>query len=129
MNTSKKSVSAWHTLSVESLFETVNSSATGLKQQEAEERLKRYGKNSLPKAKKRSAFIRFLSHFHNILIYVLLGSAVITAALAHWIDTAVILAVVMANAIISFIQEGKAESAMGADSTDAGTHCSCHTRC
>ena len=114
MKTSKNSVSAWHTLSVESSFETVNTSATGLKQQEAEERLKRYGNNSLPKAKKRSAFIRFLSHFHNILIYVLLGSAVVTAALAHWIDTGVILAVVMANAIISFIQEGKAESAMGA---------------
>jgi len=114
MKTSKNSVSAWHTLSVESSFETVNTSATGLKQQEAEERLKRYGKNSLPKAKKRSAFIRFLSHFHNILIYVLLGSAVVTAALSHWIDTGVILAVVMANAIISFIQEGKAESAMGA---------------
>jgi hypothetical protein len=53
------------------------------------------------------------SHFHNILIYVLLASAVITAVHAAFtIDTAVILAVVIANAVIGFIQEGKAEKAM-----------------
>ena len=58
--------------------------------------------------------MRFLLQFHNILIYVLLGSAVITAVLDHWIDTGVILAVVVANAVIGFIQEGKAEKAMDA---------------
>lgn len=114
MSSSKSSVTAWHTMSVDSSFEALTTSAAGLDSQEASERLRQYGKNSLPTAKKRSAVIRFLSHFHNILIYVLLGSAVVTAALAHWIDTGVILAVVMANAIIGFIQEGKAESAMGA---------------
>ena len=114
MSSSKSSVTAWHTLSVDSSFEALTTSAAGLDSQEASERLRQYGKNSLPKAKKRSAVIRFFGHFHNILIYVLLGSAVVTAALAHWIDTGVILAVVMANAIIGFIQEGKAESAMGA---------------
>jgi calcium-translocating P-type ATPase len=58
--------------------------------------------------------MRFLVQFHNVLIYVLLGAAVVTAALQHWIDTGVILAVVVANAIIGFIQEGKAEAAMTA---------------
>jgi hypothetical protein len=52
--------------------------------------------------------------FHNILIYVLLGAAVVTALLDHWTDTAVILAVVVVNAIIGVIQEGKAEKAMEA---------------
>jgi len=55
-----------------------------------------------------------LSHFHNVLIYVLLGAAIITASLGHWIDTGVILAVVIANAIIGYIQEGRAEQAMDA---------------
>ena len=58
--------------------------------------------------------MRFLLQLHNILIYVLLGSAVITLALDHVADTAVILAVVIANAIIGFVQEGKAEKAMEA---------------
>ncbi|MDO6749107.1 P-type ATPase, partial [Gilvimarinus sp. 1_MG-2023] len=58
--------------------------------------------------------LRFLQHFHNVLIYVLIASAVITALLGHWVDTGVILAVVVVNAIIEFIQEGKAEQAMDA---------------
>lgn len=77
-------------------------------------RLETYGANRLPEAPKRSVLIRFLLHFHNILIYMLIGSAVITAFLNHWVDTGVILAVVIANAIIGFIQEGKAEKAMDA---------------
>lgn len=58
--------------------------------------------------------MRVLLQFHNILIYVLLGSAVITTAMGHFVDTLVIVAVVIANAIIGFIQEGKAERAMDA---------------
>lgn len=52
--------------------------------------------------------------FHNVLIYVLLGAAAVTGALQHWVDTGVILSVVLANAVIGFIQEGKAEAAMAA---------------
>lgn len=52
--------------------------------------------------------------FNNILIYVLIASSIVTALLAHYIDTAIILAVVIANAIIGYIQEGKAEKAMEA---------------
>jgi magnesium-transporting ATPase (P-type) len=55
---------------------------------------------------------RFILHFHNVLIYVLMGAALVTGVLQHWVDTAVILAVVLANAVIGFIQEGKAETAM-----------------
>jgi magnesium-transporting ATPase (P-type) len=49
-----------------------------------------------------------------VLIYVLLASAVVTGALQHWVDTGVILAVVLVNAVIGFVQEGKAEQAMAA---------------
>ncbi|MDH3663257.1 MAG: HAD-IC family P-type ATPase, partial [Alphaproteobacteria bacterium] len=86
----------------------------GLSADEAAGRLRRHGPNRLPEASKQSPALRFLAHFHNVLIYVLLGSAVITAALGHVADTAVILAVVVVNAIIGFIQEGRAEQAMSA---------------
>jgi len=105
---------AWHNVPVEGALKQLDASATGLSQSEAEKRLAEYGANRLPAAPKRSAFMRFLLQFHNILIYVLLGCAVITAFLDHWIDTGVIVAVVIANAIIGFIQEGKAEKAMDA---------------
>lgn len=58
--------------------------------------------------------MRFLLQLHNILIYVLFGSAAITAFMGRCIDTAVIMAVVIANAITGFIQEGKLEKAMDA---------------
>ena len=58
--------------------------------------------------------MRFRAQFHNVLIYVLLGAAVVTGVLQHWVDTGVILAVVLANAVIGYLQEGKAEAAMAA---------------
>jgi len=58
--------------------------------------------------------LRFLLQFHNVLIYVLLLSAGITAVLGHAVDTGVILGVTLINAIVGFVQEGKAESALAA---------------
>ena len=104
----------WHQVQADSVLETLDTSASGLTQDEAAARLAVYGRNCLPQPAKRSVLVRFLMHFHNILIYVLLGSAVITAALGHLVDTLVILAVVVANAAIGFVQEGKAEKAMDA---------------
>ena len=71
-------------------------------------------RTACPTCRRRGPLLRFLSQFHNVLIYVLLGAAVVTGALQHWVDTGVILAVVLANAVIGFIQEGKAEAAMAA---------------
>ncbi len=105
---------SWHTLSTENSLELLNAPADGLSHAEATKRLAEYGPNRLPEGARRSGFMRFLQQFHHILIYVLIGSAVITAALDHWIDTGVILAVVVVNALIGFIQEGKAEKAMDA---------------
>ncbi len=104
----------WHNISVEAVFSSLQSRNDGLSEAEVQKRLKSYGFNRLPESKRRSVWVRFLLHFHNILIYVLLGAALVTALLDHLIDTLVILAVVVANAIIGFIQEGKAESAMSA---------------
>lgn len=107
-------VEAWHTKSTESVFEILDTSIDGLSEESVEERFHTYGPNQLPKPKIRSPFIRFLYQFHNILIYVLITVSIVTAVLGHWIDTGVILAVVVLNALIGFIQEGKAENALKA---------------
>lgn len=86
----------------------------GLTGAEATRRLAEHGPNHMPEVRGHGPVLRFLMHFHNVLIYVLLGAAVVTATLQHWVDTGVILAVVMANAMIGFVQEGKAEAAMAA---------------
>jgi magnesium-transporting ATPase (P-type) len=103
-----------HALPADAALAALEGHASGLSSEEAERRLGRYGPNRLPEPPRRSPLLRFLSHFHNVLIYVLLGAAAITAALGHFVDTGVILAVVIANAIIGFLQEGRAEQAMDA---------------
>ena len=106
--------SLWHAQPVDAVLRSLQAVPTGLTSEEASRRLEKYGPNRLPEQAARSPFLRFLRHFHNILIYVLLASALITALMGHLVDTGVILAVVMANAIIGFIQEGRAEGAMAA---------------
>ncbi|MDO9477021.1 MAG: cation-transporting P-type ATPase, partial [Pseudohongiella sp.] len=88
---------SWHSLSVESVLEGLKTSANGLDPHEATARLARHGANRLPETARRSALLRFVSHFHHLLIYILIGAALMTAVLGHWIDTGVILAVVLAN--------------------------------
>ena len=106
---------AWHTVDGDAAVAQLGTDRhTGLTAQAAAERLARVGPNRLPPPKRRPAWLRFAYQFHNVLIYVMLGAAVITAALAHWIDTAVLLAAVIVNALIGFLQEGKAEQALDA---------------
>lgn len=86
----------------------------GLSDEDARQRRDEYGPNRLPEPEMDGALKRFFAHFHDALIYVLLAAAVVTALMQHWIDTGVILAVVLVNATIGFIQEGKAENALAA---------------
>ncbi len=106
--------SHWHDHPPQAALEELHANADGLSQSEAERRLEAHGPNRLPEPPRRSALLRFLLEFHNVLIYVLLAAAVITAVLDHLVDSFVILAVVIVNAVIGFIQEGKAEKAMEA---------------
>jgi len=108
------SVTDPHACSADACLAALGARADGLSQAEASRRLEEHGPNRLPEVRARSPITRFLAQFHNVLIYVLLGAAVVTAGLQHWVDTGVILAVVLANAVIGFIQEGKAEAAMAA---------------
>ncbi|MCD4845234.1 MAG: HAD-IC family P-type ATPase [Methanosarcinales archaeon] len=110
---------SWYQLPVEQVFETLHSDRSGLTLEEATSRQEQYGYNELT-YKKRSAFMRFLTQFNSPLIIILLICAVITGSLSMWkdanmwMDTVVILAVVLANTFIGFIQEGKAEDSVEA---------------
>ena len=103
-----KTIRNWHNKSTEETLSALKATLLGLNASDVKQRLSDVGLNKLPTAKPKSAFLRFLFHFHNILIYVLLGASVITASLAHFVDTFVIIAVVIINALIGFFQEGKA---------------------
>lgn len=105
---------AWHSLEINSVFEQIEGKPEGLSQEEAETRLSRFGMNKLRPPRKQSSAVRFLMQFNNVLIYVLLAAGIITASLSHWIDAGVIVGVVIINAFIGFIQEGKAEKALDA---------------
>ncbi len=103
---------AWHNLPLETVLSSLSTAPQGLSENEAARRLANHGPNQLPEPARKNIIRRFLAQFHHILIYVLLGAAVITTLLGHMIDTAVILAVVIVNALIGVIQEGKAEKAL-----------------
>ena len=92
---------ALHARPAQEAFRALSTEADGLSAEEAARRLAAHGPNSLPEPRRRNPVLRFLAHFHNVLIYVLIVSAAITAALQHWVDTGVILAVVVVNAVIT----------------------------
>jgi magnesium-transporting ATPase (P-type) len=102
----------WHALTTAEVLARLESHPEGLSGAAAAERLAVHGPNRLPTPKRRGPLLRFLVQFHNVLIYVLLIAAGVTAALGHWVDCAVILGVVVVNALIGFVQEGKAEKAL-----------------
>lgn len=87
-----------HSEPVEACLAALDARPDGLDDAEAARRLARHGPNRRPEARARGPVLRFLLQFHNVLIHVLLGAAAVTALLQHWVDTGVILAVVLANA-------------------------------
>jgi calcium-translocating P-type ATPase len=103
-----------HAVSAVDCLVSLAATPDGLTAPEAARRLAEHGPNRLPPVQSSGPVVRFLRQFHHVLIYVLIGAALVTGALQHWVDTGVILAVVLANAVIGFIQEGKAEAAMAA---------------
>lgn len=111
--TTKGGGRAWHSMETDDVRAVLETDAkSGLTREEARKRLDAHGPNVLPEQSRESALRRLLRQFHNVLIYVLIAAAVMTAVLGHWIDTLVIAAVVVINAVIGFIQEGKAERAL-----------------
>lgn len=105
----------WHACTAEEAVARLETDPhRGLSSAQAVERRARHGANRLPQARRVPPWQRFLLQFHNPLIYVLLAAGVATVLLEDHVDAAVILGVVMVNAVIGFVQEGKAERALDA---------------
>ncbi|MGS3343667.1 MULTISPECIES: cation-transporting P-type ATPase [Citrobacter] len=99
-------------LTIEEVLKNQQSQPSGLTHNEASARLARDGLNALPEKAGKPAWLRFLAHFHDVLIYVLIAAAALTAVMGHWVDTAVILGVAVINALIGHIQENNAEKSL-----------------
>ncbi len=105
---------AAHALDGDAVLALLASTPDGLSPAEAARRLETFGPNALPEGRRRPAILRFLAQFNNALIYFMLAGAIAAAALGHAVDAGVILAVVLVNAVVGFLQEGKAEDSLNA---------------
>src|SRR5262249_45517775 len=104
---------AWHAMAVDDVVKSLATDiGKGLDATEAASRLRTHVPNRLQEIKKQGPFMRFLSQLNNILVYVLLGAGFTKLMLNLWIDAAIIFGVVILNALLGFIQEGKAEKAL-----------------
>ncbi|MGA8658458.1 MAG: HAD-IC family P-type ATPase, partial [Chthoniobacterales bacterium] len=106
------SVTDPYALQADDVLSGLQSHRDGLSGAEADNRLKTVGPNRLPAPPKEGPLKRFFKHFNDILIYILLVAGVAKALLGHWVDACVIIAVAVINAVVGFIQEGKAEEAL-----------------
>ena len=104
----------FETKSVPDTLAALGSSSQGLSAQEAAQRLARDGANALKEKKPPTRLQMFLSQLRDPMIYVLIAAAVISIALGEISDSVIILAVVLLNAIVGMIQEGKAQRALDA---------------
>ncbi|NRW81876.1 magnesium-transporting ATPase (P-type) [Clostridium beijerinckii] len=86
----------------------------GLSESEAKERLEKYGENKLASQSKKSLWQLFLSQINDVMIYILLVAAIISAFMHEYSDTIVILLVILINALIGVFQESKAEKSLEA---------------
>ena len=89
-------------------------SENGLSEDEARKRIEKYGPNLLTEKRKRTLVQLFIEQLKNVLIYILLAAALISAVLGEWTDTVIIAAVIILNAVIGVIQENKSEKALEA---------------
>ncbi len=105
----------WHALPAEEAVDRLESDAShGLHRDEAQRRLDQHGPNEVEAKQGHGPIVRFLLQFHQPLIYILIAAGVVTILLAEYVDAAVILGVVVLNAIVGYIQESRALSALAA---------------
>lgn len=107
-----KGILNWYQFGVKEVLQKLETSENGLSDAEAKQRTAQYGPNKLTEEKKISKLKILLNQFTSPLIYILIIAAAVTGFLGEYIDTGVILIVVMLNTIIGFIQEYKAEESV-----------------
>ena len=98
----------------EEVIKELGSTRSGLSGEEAQRRLDEFGKNELLEKKKKTIFLMLLDQFKDFMILVLIGAAIIAGIIGEPADTLVIIAIIIINAIIGFVQEYRAEKAMEA---------------
>ncbi|MGD0919034.1 MAG: HAD-IC family P-type ATPase, partial [Thermodesulfobacteriota bacterium] len=104
----------WHVMGIEGVLSSLGTVLEGLTQQEARNRLEKYGPNELVEKEKISPLKIFIDQFKNFLIIILLAATVVSAFIGEWLDAVVIFAIVIACAILGLYQEYKAEKAVEA---------------
>ncbi len=111
----------WHTISVFDTMKKLNTNLSyGLSSKEANKRQKEYGLNKLDEGKKKSIVVKFIEQFKDFMIIILLIAAVISALMSYiektneYMDSVIIIAIVVFNAIMGLIQEAKAEKSLEA---------------
>ena len=105
---------SWHSLSLAAAFRSLEASSEGLSSEAAKERLKRYGKNVLPREKSYSKLKLFLSQFNSLLIFILLAAGGISLFIGHYSDAIFIIIVLFINTSVGFYQESKANASLQA---------------
>ena len=111
----------WHSSSVEEVSKKLKTNINiGLSEEEAQKRFERYGPNNLKEKKKESIFVKFIKQFNDFMIITLIIAAIISAVVsklngeADYIDSIIIVAIVIFNAIMGLVQEQKAEKSLEA---------------
>ncbi|MBM4134324.1 MAG: cation-translocating P-type ATPase [Nitrospira sp.] len=106
---------SWHRLTPDALAQVLGSdSQVGLSEREAQGRVAVHGPNELPEAPPASPFTLFFAQFSSLIVWVLIGAAIVSGLLQEWLDAAAILAIVFLNALLGFVQEYKAERSLAA---------------
>ncbi len=102
----------WHSLQINEVFSALTSVNTGLSEDEAKKRLKKFGYNILPHEKSLSKLRLFLNQFNNPLMFVMMCTVAISVSLKHYSDTLIMVLVILSNVIVAFYQENKAGNAI-----------------
>lgn len=105
---------SWHASQASEVLQALGSSQQGIGQAEVARRLEIHGPNRLPEVAQAGPLARLARQFNNLLLIVLMLASAVTAAMGHWIDSGVIVAAVLINALVGFVQEGKAERSLQA---------------
>ena len=110
---SSNGLMAWHAMPADEVLQQLATDAgKGLDSAEVSTRFEKYGPNRLPEGRGRGPLMRLFAQFNSILVYVLLGAGFVKLMLNLWIDAVIIFSVVVLNALLGFIQEGRAEKAL-----------------
>lgn len=102
----------WHSITKENCLKELNTTEAGLTEEEAKQRLLRFGPNRLEERGKKNLFAMLLEQFKDPLVMVLLAASLITIYLKEFTDAAIIFVILIINAVIGFYQQYKAEKAL-----------------